>query len=114
MGDFMEFFGFAAFLLIVSYMSYPSKIKKLEKQLLAIKRSEKGGNAMSKLISELKGHRCQIKCEEGFFALTDATVECEVIDSDDEWIKISFKDKKGIEKMKIIRIENIQEIELIF
>lgn len=110
----MEFFGLIAFVLIMTYSSYPSKVKKLEKQLLAIKRNEKGENAMSKLIGELKGHRCLIKSQEVIFTTSGAAVECEVIDSDDEWIKIRYKDKKEIEKIKILRIENIQDIELLF
>lgn len=110
----MEFFGLMAFVLIISYSSYPSKVKKLEKQLLAIKKNEKGENSMSKLISELNGHRCLIKSQEVFLTSSGNAVECEVIDSDEEWIRIRYKDKKGIEKVKIMRIENIQDIELIF
>lgn len=109
----MEYFGLIAFVLMMTYSSYPSKVKKLEKQLLAIKINEKGENAMSKLISELNGHRCLIKCEEAFFS-GGTNVECDVIDSDDEWIKIKYKDKKGVEKVKIMRIENIEDIDMIF
>ncbi len=40
-------------------------------------------------------------------------MECNVIDVDDEWIKISYSDKKKVEKTKIIRIDTIESIELI-
>ena len=109
----MEFFGLIAFVLIMAYSSYPSKVKKLEKKLIAIKRDRKVENTMSKLISDLNGHRCLIEWEEVFFSGGTA-VECDVIDYDDEWIKIRYKDKKDIEKVKIMRIENIKSIELIF
>jgi len=45
-------------------------------------------------------------------------VECQIIDVDDEWVKISFIDKKdkksiNISKTTIIRIENILNIGII-
>lgn len=109
----MEYFGLVAFVLVMAYSSYPSKVKKLEKKLIAIKRNGKGENTMSKLISDLKGSKCLIECEEVFFS-DSTSVECDVIDCDDEWIKVRYKDKKGTEKVKIIRIENIESIELLF
>ena len=38
---------------------------------------------------------------------------CLVLDADDEWIKLSHKDKKGVTKIKILRIDLISNIEMI-
>ncbi len=40
-------------------------------------------------------------------------MECEVLDVDDEWVKITYKDKKDVTKTIIIRIESIDNIEII-
>ena len=38
---------------------------------------------------------------------------CHVLDADDEWIKVSFTDKKKNQITKLLRIENISEVEII-
>ena len=68
---------------------------------------------MSKLINELIGQECLIKSEEALFDMGNIQMKCYIIDVDDEWIKIRFTDKKKIEKTKIIRIDSIENIELI-
>jgi hypothetical protein len=111
----MEYLGVVAFVLVLSYSGYLKRVKKLERQVKELKRSIKGESAMSKLISELKGKVCLIKDEDENAILTigSSSIECNVIDVDDEWIKISYKDKKDIIKTKIMRIESIGSIELI-
>ena len=37
----------------------------------------------------------------------------EIIDVDDEWVKVAFIDKKAVEKKVIVRIEVIDRIELV-
>lgn len=39
--------------------------------------------------------------------------KCHVLDADDEWIKVSFTDKKKNQITKLLRIENISEVEII-
>lgn len=109
----MKFLGFITFILLLSYSSYPTKTKRLEKELKILKRNIKGGNIMSKIIRDLKGQKCLIKCTEALFTVGDTSMECNVIDVDDEWIKISYSDKKKVEKTKNIRIDTIESIELI-
>lgn len=49
---------------------------------------------MSKLINELKGYRCKISFNDTpSFVESDKEVY-EVLDVDDEWVKLAFKDKK--------------------
>ncbi|AFS79611.1 hypothetical protein Curi_c26160 [Gottschalkia acidurici 9a] len=109
----MTFLWIFIVLLYFCYSSYKTKLEKLKKEIKLLKRSMKGESAMSKLIGELKGKKCLISCDDALLIVGDMNLECEVIDVDDEWIKIRFKDKKGVEKVKIIRIDTIKDIELI-
>lgn len=40
-------------------------------------------------------------------------MKCFVLDTDDEWVKIRFNDKKNNQITKLLRIENIDEIEIL-
>ena len=109
----MEFFGIIAFILVLSYSSYPSKLNKLERKIKKISRNMKEESSMSKLIKDLKGDKCLISSDEAIFITGKTDMECQIIDVDDEWIKITFVDKKDIKKTQIIRIDTIDKIELI-
>ncbi|MBE6055025.1 MAG: hypothetical protein E7212_14205 [Clostridium sartagoforme] len=108
----MEWIGWFSLIIILFYSSYPGKVRKLEKKVKALKKKEKGDFKMSKIISSLVGERCKIETEDGFFG-DSMGVTANVLEVDDEWIKVSFTDKKGINKVKILRIESIHNIELI-
>ncbi|TCK98737.1 hypothetical protein EDC19_1172 [Natranaerovirga hydrolytica] len=111
----MEFFGLIAFVLLLAYSSYPARVKKLERKLNLIKRKMKGDYTMSKLMQTLIGEKCLIKVENEENALASigsATLICTVVDVDDEWAKVTYKDKKEVVKTKMIRIDNIGSIEL--
>lgn len=104
----MEYFGIIAFVLVLSQMGSSSKITKLEKEIKRLKRKLEGDNSMSKLLMDLIGHKCLIECE-------NVQLECEVVDVDDEWVKIISKEKKGkrdIIKTQIIPVNSIENIEL--
>ena len=103
--------GWFSFMILLCYSSYPGKAKKLEKEVKKLKRNEKGKYNMSSIISKLVGEKCKIKAEEPLF-LGSTECDCTVLEADDEWIKISYSDKKGNGKIKILRIESINDIEL--
>jgi len=107
----MEYFGVLALILMLGYSNYPKKVDKLEKEFRKIKSNGKGEKNMSKLISDLKGQNCTIECKEGLLD-GKTKIECKVIDVDDEWIKISFINKKGENKQKVIRVDTVGSIEL--
>ena len=67
---------------------------------------------MSKLISELVGKQCRIKPDEEI-ELMDSWIQCQVLDVDDEWIKIRYEDKKKGVVTRLFRIENIDEVEVL-
>ena len=109
----MEWIGWVSLILIVCYSSYPDKVKKLEKKVKILERNEKEDYKMSKIISSLVGEKCRIKSNEAFSFNGSLDVVANVLDVDDEWVKISFVDKKGNAKVQILRVESIDNIELI-
>lgn len=108
----MEWFGMVAFIMVICCISYPEKVKRLEATVKRLERKQKGENSMSKLINELIGKECKIKSDDAFALVGSDEVVCSVLDADDEWIKIQFIDKKKNTITKLLRIENIDEIEI--
>lgn len=108
----MEWVGFIALALCLCYSSYPAKTKTLEKKIRKLESKLNGGSEMSKLISELVGSKCILKTADGLEFTGSSDVKCEVLSADDEWIKISYVNKKKEQKTKIIRIDGIESIEL--
>lgn len=108
----MQYLGLIAFLLILFNMGYPGRVKKLEKQVRKLKKSLKGDDTMSKLINDLKGYKCKLTFNTITSFLDDDKRVYEIVDVDDEWVKLAFKDKKGVDKKVIVRIETIDTIEL--
>ena len=90
---------------------YPDKVKKLEKEVKKIKGNKKGEYSMSNIISKLVGEKCTITTEEVLFS-GNGECDCDVLEVDEEWVKVSYCDKKGNSKIKILRIENIVDIEI--
>ena len=91
--------------LVLIYSSQSKKIKRLEKRLKVIERKEKGNTEMSRLLKEMIG-RTPVIVGQLF-----GTDNWEVVDVDEEWVKLRRVDKKGKEKFKLQRIEDIQTIQ---
>ena len=91
--------------LVLIYSSQSKKIKRLEKRLKVIERKEKGNTEMSRLLKELIG-RTPVIVGQLF-----GTDNWEVVDVDEEWVKLRSVDKNGKEKFKLQRIEDIQAVE---
>ena len=91
--------------LVLIYMSQSKKIKRLEKRLKVIERKEKGNIEMSRLLKELIGKNPTIVGE------LFGTNNWEVVDVEEEWVKLRRVDNTGKEKFKLQRIEDIQTVE---
>lgn len=91
--------------LIFFYSNNSEKIKKLEKKIKKLERKEKGNAEMSRLLQEMIGKKPIIT---GVYIGPD---NWEVVDVDEEWVKLRSVDKKGKEKFKLQRIEDIQTVE---
>lgn len=105
----MEYMGLIAFMLVVMNVGLPKKVNNLKADIKKLKKAIRGERQMSEIIRELKGRRCILEIEDWF----EGPIECEVIDVDDEWMKINYSEKKKGNVTKLVRIENINEISLI-
>ncbi|WP_078725824.1 hypothetical protein [Streptococcus pneumoniae] len=103
-GAMMWVLGFILFM-IFFYSNNSKKIKKLEKKIKKLERKEKGNAEMSRLLQEMIGKEPIIT---GVYIGPD---NWEVVDVDEEWVKLRSVDKKGKEKFKLQRIEDIQTVE---
>ncbi|MEZ7634280.1 hypothetical protein O3639_04730 [Streptococcus mitis] len=103
-GSHMWVWIFFPFLVLI-YSSQSKKIKRLEKRLKVIERKEKGNIDMSRLLQELIGKKPTIVGQ------VFGTSLWEVVDVDEEWVKLRHVDKNGKEKFKLQRIEDIQTVE---
>ena len=92
-------------LVIVFYLDHSQKVKKIENKIKRIEQKEKGNTDMSRLLKELIG-RTPVIVGQLF-----GTDNWEVVDVDEEWIKLRRVDKKAKEKFKLQRIEDIQTIQ---
>ena len=84
----MWVWSFFPFLVLI-YLSQSQKIKRLEKRLKVIERKEKGNTDMSRLLKELIG-RTPVIVGQLF-----GTDNWEVVDMDEDWVKLRRVDKKG-------------------
>ena len=91
--------------MIFFYSNNSKKIKKLENKIKKLERKEKGNIDMSRLLQEMIGKKPIIT---GVYIGPD---NWEVVDVDEEWVKLRSVDKKGKEKFKLQRIEDIQAVE---
>ena len=92
-------------LMIIFYLDHTQKVKKLENKIKRIEQKEKGNTEMSRLLKEMIG-RTPVIVGQLF-----GTDNWEVVDVDEEWVKLRRVDKKGKEKFKLQRIEDIQTVE---
>ena len=103
-GTIMWALGFVP-LVIMYYIYHSQKVKKLENKIKRIEQKQKGNKEMSRLLKELIGKKPTI------IGQVFGTDNWEVVDVDEEWVKLRRVDKKGKEKFKLQRIEDIQTVE---
>ena len=95
---------FIPFLVIV-YASSEKKIKKLNKRIKRLEKQVKGNQDMSRLLEELKGQTATVTVN-GF------GTKYEIMDIDEDLVKLSRVNNKQQSATKLVRIEDIQGIQL--
>ena len=93
---------FIPFLLIV-YASSEKKTKGLNRRIRRLEKQLKGYQEMSRLLEELKGQTVTVN---GF------RTEYEIMDIDEDWVKLSREINKQQRETKLVRIEDIQGVQL--
>ena len=91
--------------LLIFYASSEKKIKKLNKRIRRLEKQVKGNQDMSRLLEELKGQTVTVTVN-GF------GTEYEIIDIDEDWVKLTRVNHKQQGETKLVRIEDIQGIQL--
>ena len=92
-------------LLFLIYTGSEKKIKRLNRRIRRLEKQLKGSQEMSRLLEELKGQTVKVTVN-GF------GTEYEIIDIDEDWVKLSRENKKKEKEFKLVRIEDIQGIQL--
>lgn len=91
--------------MVIFYASSEKKIKRLNKRIKRLEKQVKGNQDMSRLLEELKGQTVTITVN-GF------GTEYEIIDVDEDWVKLTRVNNKQQSETKLVRIEDIQGIQL--
>ena len=106
----MEYVGIIAFVLVLSHVGLPDKLKKLKKRIHKLEKvnGKKGVNRMSEIIKGLVGERCKLTEISGVHSY-----EGTILAADEEWIKLDIIDKKGNQLAIVKRIEDIKEISIV-
>ena len=92
-------------LVIMYYIYHSQKVKKLENKIKRIEQKQKGNKEMSRLLEELKGQTATVTVDGVGF-------EYEIIDIDEDWVKLTRVIHKQQRETKLVRIEDIQGIQL--
>ena len=95
---------FIPFLFIV-YTSSGKKIKRLNKRIRRLEKQVKGNQDMSRLLEELKGQTATV-------LVSGVGFEYEILDIDEDWVKLTRVNHKQQRETKLVRIEDIQGIQL--
>lgn len=91
--------------LIIIYASSEKKIKRLNKRIRRLEKQVKGNQDMSRLLEELKGQTVKVTVN-GF------GTKWEIVDFDEDWVKLSREMNEQQRETKLVRIEDIQDIQL--
>jgi hypothetical protein len=92
-------------LLFLIYTGSEKKIKGLNRRIRRLEKQLKGNQEMSRLLEELKGQTVTVTVN-GF------RTEYEIMDIDEDWVKLSREINKQQRETKLVRIEDIQGVQL--
>ena len=91
--------------IVIFQASSEKKIKRLNKRIKRLEKQVKGNKDMSRLLDELKGQTVKLTVN-GF------GTKWEIVDFDEDWVKLSREINKQHRETKLVRIEDIQGVQL--
>ena len=91
--------------IVIFYASSEKKIKGLNRRIRRLEKQLKGNQDMSRLLEELKGQTATVTVN-GF------GTKYEIMDIDEDWVKLSCDTINQQRETKLVRIEDIQDIQL--
>lgn len=90
-------------LLFLIYTGSEKKIKGLNRRIKGLEKQLKGNKEMSRLLEELKGQTVSIRLN-GFGS------NWEIVDFNEDWVKLS---REGIKQHRMTKLVRIEDVELI-
>ncbi len=106
----MELFSLC--LIGVAYITIDGKLNRLVNRVNKVSKDIKGEKVMSKMLNDLVGKTCNVEVHGGFFE-TSTVVKYDILDVDEDWVKVSSTSKKGVVATKLLRIDDIISIVII-
>lgn len=113
----MEWHDWLVFIILIACASYPGRVQSLEKKVKKLERKDKNQNKedeMSKIIQSLVGKKCNIHVEEEYESddldVQECLKNCQVVEADEDWIRVLGKSTNKQEIVYILRIDTIQSI----
>ena len=91
--------------IVIFYAGSEKKIKGLNRRIRRLEKQVKGNQDMSRLLEELKGQTVTVTVN-GF------GTKYEIMDIDEDWVKLSCDTINQQRETKLVRIEDIQDIQL--
>ena len=91
--------------IVIFYASSEKKIKGLNRRIRRLEKQVKGNQDMSRLLEELKGQTVTVTVN-GF------GTKYEIMDIDEDWVKLTRVINKHLSETKLVRIEDIQGVQL--
>ena len=91
--------------IVIFYASSEKKIKGLNRRIRRLEKQVKGNKEMSRLLEELKGQTVSVRLN-GFGS------NWKIVDFDEDWVKLSREINKQQRETKLVRIEDIQGVQL--
>ena len=91
--------------IVIFYASSEKKIKGLNRRIRRLEKQVKGNKDMSRLLEELKGQTVTVTVN-GF------GTKYEIMDIDEDWVKLTRVINKQLSETKLVRIEDIQGVQL--
>ena len=91
--------------IVIFYASSEKKIKGLNRRIRRLEKQVKGNQDMSRLLEELKGQTVTVTVN-GF------GTKYEIMDIDEDWVKLTRVINKQQSETKLVRIEDIQGVQL--
>ena len=91
--------------IVIFYASSEKMIKGLNRRIRRLEKQVKGNQDMSRLLEELKGQTVTVTVN-GF------GTKYEMLDIDEDWVKLTRVNHKQQGETKLVRIEDIQGVQL--
>ena len=88
------------------WLTSSSELKNVKRKLKRLERNEERSGEMSRFFKEMIGKKPIIV---GELLGTDCW---EVVDADEDWVKLRNTNKKGQTRIKLMRIDDIKSVEL--